>query len=216
MSNLIKGVDVSRWQGTSINWNQVKADGYLFSFMKATDGSAYKQQFVDIGKLQASQAKNAGLKIGYYHFAHPTNYDGLLKDAQAEANYFIATIKTFPKPNFPLVLDFEDEKMALTPQEAENWIKEFKTIVNNAGYELILYSYASYLDKSLSKSHQLGGMPLWLASYPKVVDLTKYPKKPRGWASWIMWQYSEKGKPKGFTATGCDLNVMTKVFFDHY
>lgn len=216
MSNLIKGVDVSRWQGTNIKWDQVKSDGYLFSFMKATDGSAYKQQFIDMGKFQATQAKNAGLKIGYYHFSHPTNHNGLLKDAQAEATYFVETIRTFPKPNFPLVLDFEDEKMILTVQEAENWIKEFKTIVNDAGYELILYSYASYLDKSLSKSHQLGGMPLWLASYPKVVDFTKFPKNPRGWTSWIMWQFSEKGKPKGFTVTGCDLNVMTKDFFDRY
>ena len=47
MANLIKGVDVSRWQNTSIDWKKVKADGYLFSFLKVTDGSAYSSKFIE-------------------------------------------------------------------------------------------------------------------------------------------------------------------------
>ena len=29
MENLINGIDVSRWQGIAIDWNQVKSEGYL-------------------------------------------------------------------------------------------------------------------------------------------------------------------------------------------
>lgn len=216
MTNLIKGIDVSRWQGTDINWEKVKADGYLFSFMKVTDGSAYSSKFIEMGKIQATDAKKAGLKIGYYHFAHPSNFSGIEKDAKDEANYFLKMLKTFPKPNFPLVLDFEDEKMTLSLDETEQWITLFRKVIITAGYELIIYSYADYLTRRLPKTHQLGQMALWLASYPKNFDIKVYPNNPRGWASWIMWQYSDKGKPNGFVSSGSDLNVMTKDFFDKY
>ncbi|WP_175622046.1 glycoside hydrolase family 25 protein [Chryseobacterium schmidteae] len=216
MANLIKGIDVSRWQGTDINWEKVKTNGYLYSFMKVTDGSAYSNKFIEMGKIQSNDAKKAGLKIGYYHFAHPSNFNGIEKDAKEEANYFLKILKTFPTPNFPLVLDLEDEKMTLTQDETEKWIIEFKRIITNAGFELIIYSYSDYLNRSLPKNHQLGQMPLWLASYPKVFDINVFPKNPTGWTSWIMWQYSDKGKPNGFTSTGSDLNLMTKDFFNKY
>ena len=216
MANLIKGIDVSRWQGPNINWQLVKSGGYLFSFMKATDGSAYKQQFIDMGIQQAQEAQSAGLKIGYYHFAHPSNFKGLEQDAEDEANYFITTIKSFPKPNFPLVLDFEDEKIALSESEAEKWITVFQSILTNANYEMILYSYRGYLNRTLPSNHKLGALPLWLASYPKNFDKNKSPLNPTGWNSWAIWQYSDNGKVKGITLTGCDLDLMTKEFFDKY
>jgi lysozyme len=216
MANLINGIDVSRWQGTDINWKKVKSGGYMYSFMKTTDGSAYSQKFIEMGKTQANDAKAAGLKIGYYHFAHPSNLNGVEKDATEEAAYFLKIVKTFPAPDFPLVLDLEDEQMKLSPQDVEKWVLKFKEVINKGGFELILYSYADYLNRSLPKVHQLGQLPLWLASYPKVFNVSNLPKNPRGWAAWEIWQYSDKGKPAGFTQTGCDLNVMTKDFFSKY
>lgn len=216
MEKFINGVDVSRWQGTDINWKKVKADGFLFSFMKATDGTAYSQKFIDMGIKQATDAKAAGLKLGYYHFAHPANINGVEKDATAEASYFLKVVKTFPKFNFPLVLDIEDEQIKLTPDETEQWILQFRKVIQAAGHELILYSYANYLNRNLPANHQLDILPLWLASYPRVFDINKFPKNPRGWSSWVAWQYTDKGKPDGFTTTGCDLNVMTKTFFDQF
>jgi len=101
MTTYKKGIDVSRWQSTNINWKQVKADGYSFAFIKCTDGSAYKQQFIDAGRAHAKAALAAGLKIGYYHFAHPSNLGGLVQDAAGEAGYFIKTLKRdFPNPTF--------------------------------------------------------------------------------------------------------------------
>lgn len=147
----IKGIDVSRWQGIKIKWDDVKADGYQFVFIKVTDGSAYKQQFIDVAKIQATDASKAKLKIGFYHFAHPTNHGGLLEDARSEANYFLKTIKSFPKPDLPMVLDLEDEKINLSPQEVEQWVNEFKRIIEEANYTLIIYSYAAYLNLHLPK-----------------------------------------------------------------
>jgi len=217
MATYLNGIDVSRWQGANINWDLVKSDGYSFVFIKTTDGSSYKEQFIDIGRKHANGAKGAGLKIGYYHFAHPTNLGGLEEDASAEANYFVSTInKNFPKPNFPLVLDYEDEKINITSEESQKWINTFYKIVKDAGYELIIYTYKSYIDKNLPKTHDCGRLPLWIASYPKTFDFEKLPPLPIGWNSIPVWQYSAKGQVKGIESTSTDLNVMTKDFFDKY
>jgi|WetSurMetagenome_2_1015567.scaffolds.fasta_scaffold145422_2 lysozyme len=216
MANYLNGIDVSRWQGPNLNWNQVKSAGYSFAFIKTSDGSAYKEQFIDIGQKQANDAKAAGLKIGYYHFAHPTNHNGLEKDASDEANYFLATIGNhFPQPNFPLVLDFEDEKINLSPEESQTWINIFYSIVKDAGYEMIFYTYKGYIDKNLPRTHDIGRIPLWIASYPKIFSINKPPKLPIGWNSWAIWQYSESGKVAGID-NNTDLNIMAKDFFDWY
>ena len=36
----VLGIDVSKWQGT-INWELVAEDGYVFSWVKATEGMTY-------------------------------------------------------------------------------------------------------------------------------------------------------------------------------
>jgi lysozyme len=215
MTDFINGIDVSRWQGVEINWNQVISAGYLFSFIKASDGSAYKRQFVEMGLQQAKEAKQAGLKIGYYHFSHPGNFGGLEKDASEEAQFFLNTIREFPRPDFPLVLDLEDEQMNLSTDETRLWIEIFRGSLKNGGFDLMLYSSKRYLDMKLSPNHTLGDIPLWLAIYPKIVDLSKSPKCPIGWNAWNIWQYACKGKVNGINGN-VDLNIMQKEFFDKY
>ena len=216
MENLINGIDVSRWQGTNINWNLVKAAGYLFTFIKASDGSAYKKQFIEMGMRQANDAKNAGLKIGYYHFSHPNKFGGLEKDAAEEANFLLETITGFPQPNFPLVLDLEDEKMDLTQDEAQEWIQIFKETLENAGFRFMIYSSKRFLDKTIPANHGLGNLPLWLAIYPRIFDINKFPQTPIGWYSWDIWQYSYQGKPNGFNGVNVDLNIMKEDFYNNY
>ena len=177
MANYLNGIDVSRWQGPKLNWSKIKSAGYSFAFIKTTDGSAYKEQFIDIGRKQANEAKAAGLKIGYYHFAHPSNHNGLENDAQDEASFLLATVGNhFPQPNFPLVLDFEDEKIGLTPEESQTWINTFYSVVKDAGYEMIFYTYKNYIDNNLPRTHDIGRIPLWIASYPKVFNIENYRK----------------------------------------
>ena len=212
MSNLIHGIDVSRWQGTDINWNMVKSDGYQFTFIKASDGSAYKRQFIEMGIKQANEAKNAGLKIGYYHFSHPSNFGGLEQDAKDEANFFLETIDNFPKANFPAVIDLEDARMNLAQRETEEWIEVFKTILINSGIETMLYSSKRFLDRNLPSNHQLGIVPLWLAIYPRNFDINKHPRSPIGWSSWDIWQYGQ-GKIKGDKHGAVDLNLMKEEFY---
>ncbi|WPS88538.1 glycoside hydrolase family 25 protein [Brevibacillus halotolerans] len=63
----IKGIDVSKWQG-EINWNQVASDGVRYAFIKATEGTSLVDRKL---KENAQGANRVGIKVGYYHFAHP-------------------------------------------------------------------------------------------------------------------------------------------------
>jgi len=203
----VKGIDISRWNGNDIDWAKVAASGQSFVFIKVTDGSAYKQVHIDNARIQAQKAKAAGLKIGYYHFAHPTA--PVVTDANNEAAYFLKTVATFPKADFPLVLDFEDEKNTLSVPDSTTWVKTFLEAIGGG----IFYSYAPYANSKLSPV--FASAPLWLASYPNNVDFGHPVAPANGWDEWQIWQYSQKGTVPGIP-TPCDLNIMDKVFFQQF
>ncbi|MEI6412506.1 MAG: glycoside hydrolase family 25 protein [Bacteroidota bacterium] len=217
MDNFIHGIDVSRRQGSQIKWSAVFAEGQKYTFIKTTDGVSYKEPFIQLGRNNAIAAKAAGLKIGYYHFAQPTNLGGLEADAVNEANYFLSTIENgFPAPNFPLVLDYEGLGSPISPLESKTWIETFNKVITDAGHSLILYSYKPFLDQNLPKGHGLGNIPLWIARYPSVFNPNIPPKLPNGWNSWAIWQYSAKGTSKGIPNLLVDLNIMKPEFFNKY
>jgi len=212
MADFLKGIDVSRWQDpAAINWSKVKAGGYSFVFIKTTDGSAYKQSFIDACLQHATAANAAGLTLGYYHFAHPTSLGGIDPDAKAEANFFLETIGGFPNPALPLVLDLEDDKMDLSPDDTVQWINIFRDELSSAGKSMILYSSKSYLDSHLPAGHTLGEIPLWLAYYPRVFDPAQNPRIPSGWSEWTLWQYTQSGTVPGVSGA-IDISLMKPVF----
>ena len=63
----VLGIDVSRWQGI-INWAQVKADGFQFAIIKASEGGTFVDP--DFASNWAA-AKAAGLVRGAYCFTRP-------------------------------------------------------------------------------------------------------------------------------------------------
>ncbi|MCE1188292.1 MAG: glycoside hydrolase family 25 protein [Ignavibacteria bacterium] len=216
MPEYINGIDVSRYQGTHINWDGVLNEGYRFTFIKVTDGSSYNQSYIDGAKIQAHDSGVAGFKIGYYHYSRPGKNSSVEADARSEANYFISKVGEFPKANFPLVLDFEDPNMVLNPVEALNWVHIFAQVIEEAGYGFMIYATKSYLESKLPSSHDLGQYPLWIARYPNTFNIENPPACPIGWQAWDVWQYSEHGVLQSVPGGQFDLNVMTQDFFDKY
>jgi lysozyme len=181
-------IDVSHWQGV-IDWNKVakNADPVSGVYFKATDGTT----FADPRLIPNSQyAAAAGLKISYYHFARPQH--DVVNDANAQADFFITTIKKCPAPTLPIGLDIEVNKLGLTREELLLWIQTFFARITAAGYsDYIIYSYAWFFDGGIPASHNLGSVRLWEASYG-----TSY-RIPIGWKQVYMWQYSAKGHVDG-------------------
>lgn len=78
----VLGVDISHWN-TSVDFVKLKASGYQFVIIKATEGLTYiDPSFSDYWY----RAVSAGMIVGTYHFFR-SNYDGA-----AQANFHMKTI----------------------------------------------------------------------------------------------------------------------------
>jgi GH25 family lysozyme M1 (1,4-beta-N-acetylmuramidase) len=80
----VPGIDLSHWQGDlGLNWwKNAYLEGYRFVFLKATDGLS----FIDPKYAQNMEnAKQAGFKVGAYHFARPQ------EGGREQAEVFIQT-----------------------------------------------------------------------------------------------------------------------------
>ena len=151
----ISGIDVSHWQGT-IDWTLVGNDGYVFSWVKATEGMTYTDPnfFTNI-----EDGITAGLIMGAYHFARPDN-----NSAQQDATNFLNNAADYIGTGFlPPVLDLENpysngqailltemftsEELSLWVQE---WMNEVESETGVVPYLYINANYAAYLSSSLS------------------------------------------------------------------
>ena len=194
------GIDISAYQGMP-DFGKVAEAGYSFCFVKATEGLKNRNLTQDI--QQARQAKQAGLDIGYYHYA-------LGQDPKAEADAFGLSIEQISRAigyraDFPLVLDIEDNKIKEQGRGFDRWVNDFSSRIEKYGYSTWLYSYTPYLNQRTAGG--LTHLPLWIASYPKVFNESRRPTLPRGWQDFVCWQYSGSGRVAGI-AGAVDLNIM--------
>jgi lysozyme len=197
----VKIIDVSHHQG-SINWASVKADGVQGTFIKATEGKS----MVDLKfSSNALGAATAGLKVGFYHYAHPE-----LNDPFSEAANFFRTVSGH-KADFPHVLDVEGEADNIAGGGAAltawcvTWLKEVERLT---GHPAMIYTGASFAKDNLGK--ELAKWPLWIAHYG-----TETPMANSTWDKWSVFQYTSRGSVKGITGN-VDVNAMEKAFYDKY
>lgn len=167
--------------------------------MKATEGATLVDKTLS---YNSTEAKKAGLKTGYYHFA-TLNQPGVAADAKTEADFFLKTISTCPPPDLPLILDIEANKLNLPPADVLAWIQSFFARLSEKGFsDYALYSYTPFLNQNLPPNHGLGNIRLWIAAYVN----KPAPVLPVGWTRYWLWQYTAKGKVPGIV-TDVDMNV---------
>jgi lysozyme len=195
---VILGVDVSYWQA-NVDWVKVRQSGVQFAYVKCSEASA---RFEPRASAQATGAIAANLQVGYYHFAG-LNDPNVVADADKEALFFHSCMQQLPSATLLPVLDLETNKSNLSPALVQRWVTEFVAKMTELGHNVMLYSYAPFLDQYLPHDHPFGSMPLWLAQYRNV----DYPSMPNGWNSYSIWQYSNTGAVNGIGQ--CDVNKTT-------
>jgi lysozyme len=187
---MLTGIDVSDCQGI-IDWKKVKESGVYFAFCKATDSLTFVAKTF---KRNWAGIKEGGLIRGAYHFCHTKNNPIL------ESTHFVNTVGIL-EPYDMLVLDIEDDKNTLPPEQFLNWTYEFLTNVERlTGVTPIVYTGGPYFDKNGGKPsnewiNKLSRFPLWLAAYTTNPD--KYV--PAIWKNvgWTIWQRSGDVAAKG-------------------
>ena len=189
---LLFGMDVSHFQG-EIDWDQVTQNepGISFAFIKATEGT----KLVDANfEKNWTGARQRGILPGACHFFRTG------KDAKAQADLFINTVKTLEANDLPPLLDLEFERFSeLDEGTLENYIGNVFTWLEEVEKELgvkpIIYAGADFARDYLTDK-KFSGYALVVADYDTV---SAAPKMWGAWEgkTWTFWQYSHDHKVKG-------------------
>lgn len=186
----MKGIDVSQWQGTNINFNKVKAAGFSFVIIRAGYGRSTSQKDPCFDS-NYEKAIAAGLKVGAYWYS----YADSAVDANMEAAAFISIIKgkTF---EMPLYFDLEEQKQFARGRAfCSELVKAFCNALEAAGYWAGLYISRSPLQNYIT-SEVANRYALWVAEYNSRLNYS---------GQYGMWQYSSTGKVDGISGN-VDLN----------
>ena len=194
-SGEIRGIDVSKYQG-SINWRQVAASGIRFAFVR-TGWAGYEggveEGFDPRFAENITAARSAGLGIGAYLYSYIRNTAA----AHTAAEQMMRLVQPF-RPDYPIVLDFEDAKTYAPLGRNKNTaiVRTFLEDLEAGGYYAMLYTYTSFAQNYLNMS-ELKAYDLWIADYRSLVG---YP------GSYGIWQYSSNGRVPGINGA-VDLNI---------
>lgn len=190
-------IDVSRWQGTSIDWAKVKAAGYRGVMIRAL-GNKNLAPYVDTCfEKNYAAAKAAGLDVGVYWYSTATTQAGL----DAELSMLKEAVRG-KELTLPVAMDVEDPRLAvLNTQELTDHVATALHEVEQMGFYAQLYTYTSF-----AKAHLfVGGAALhpydvWLADYTG--------KTPKVDFKYNAHQHTSEGSVPGISGN-VDLNVTT-------
>jgi lysozyme len=197
MSALI--LDVSSYQGTGIDWKRVKHAGFAGVFVKATEGAGYVNPSF---RAQASGARAAGLRVGFYHFARPDTPHGAPFEA---AQFAAATARHRTRADLRPVLDFERWAANLpfavpgpdfTAQGLVGWARQWmQEVKSRTGDGPMFYSGLAFIER-LAPTKPIG-YGLWLAAYGSN-DGTEHPYRvPKPWKRAVLHQFTSQGRVPG-------------------
>lgn len=193
---MMNGIDVSKWQGNSIDWAKVKAAGIDYAILRAGYGSYISQKDPTFERNYA-ECKRLGIPVGVYWYVYAKTLAGI----KQEVKTLLEAIKG-KQFEYPIYLDIENEAQAsMTKAALTQMIETGCTALEQAGYFAGVYTYtrfASYMDYAgLAKKYTM-----WLADYRKNYNTT---------LTRDMHQYTSTGSVAGISGN-VDMNRCTRDF----
>lgn len=186
----IRGIDISAHNGY-VDFEKVKADGYEFVLIKATEGTDFKDRSFDDN---IRRARNAQLKVGAYHFFR---FD---TDGKLQAINMLHSLRN-RELDFPAVIDVEEwgNPDGARTSHIVGQLRAMIEHLEHFGYEVILYtnkdSYTRFIKGNFDE------YPLWICSFTEIEpDI-----------DWQLWQYSHSGRVDGIDGK-VDLNTIKSDF----
>ena len=179
----VKVLDVSYFQGKSIDWKKVKSSGVSGAILRIGYGRETNQKDSTFdGNVKGCQA--AGIPFLPYHYSYATDTSGAKKEAQCFLRW--AEGKSFDRKL--VFYDVEErDQAALSQTKIRALIDAYADELQKEGWEVGVYSYLYFLQKIgvdwLDKNYKV-----WAAQYADECDYTG--KK-------VLWQYTSKGSISG-------------------
>jgi lysozyme len=172
-------------------WRALKSNGVTGVFLKATEGATYRDK---TSEMRAVRARQAGLRVGFYHFARPSGGDAAL-----EAMNFCDWVKEaggIQRRDFRPVLDLEQTNIPYG--HLASWAREFNYITKaQLGIGPLFYSYSYFISK-LKLGKPLG-YGLWLANYGPNDGKKRPCSAPDPWKRVALHQFTSVGKIGSYT-----------------
>ena len=192
----VKCIDISSWQGASVDFNKIKASGINYVIIRAGFRTTADNQFVNY----YNKARAAGLKIGSYWYMCAGNYSESVKEAEA-------CIKVLGgrKLDLPVYYDVEEPSSLSNNSQAAltNMSIAFCDALKKQGYKVGTYSSGSVYARNYKLNTDLfrqKGYSIWDAEWASsntiVCDI---------------WQYADNGR-----VSGIDGNVDMDLIYNLY
>lgn len=182
-NQIYQGIDISSWQGT-VDFFAVKNSGIDIVYIKSSEGTSYINPYFE---SSYSNAKENGLKVGFYHYVTARS----TQQAINEANFF-ARVVGGKQSDCKLAMDFENFG-DLSINEINNISKVFlETLTNITNSQPIIYSNA--FSARTIFNQELTKYPLWVANYG-----VNTPESNGKWETWVGWQYTSTGIVNGIS-----------------
>lgn len=158
-------IDVS--DNNKIDIRTIKNENDLV-YIKATEGRSYVNKDLD---KQYRQAREAGYKIGFYHYAwnHPEEESKFFKDVISKYSYDLMPCIDIEEPSIKNSLD------------ADSFITKFSAGFGGVN-KMLIYTGLSYYHEKINK---ITGANMWIAAYGQSKPTLRDNKL-------LMWQYTDK------------------------
>ncbi len=192
--NTMIGIDVSSWQG-DIDFAKVKNAGVEFVIIRVGSARGIDgEYFVDKQFINNIKGFNeVGIPVGLYYYSYANSKEKAVEDA----NWVLEQIKGY-KVDLPIAYDWESwsfyNEFHQSFYSLTQGAKAFLDTIEDAGYQGMLYSSKTYLEKAWYDT----GYPVWLAHYTKQ---TSYE------GDYKYWQLCSNGKIDGINGD-VDINIM--------
>lgn len=198
-------MDVSRWQNR-IDWDKVKTSGLVSGVMLRALGNSAKdapsKPYIDPAfERNYAECQRLGIPCGVYYYCKAVN------TAEADAELaLLRKVLTGKTVQLPVAVDIEDTyvQAPLDKQTLTDIAAHALAAIEQMGFYAMLYTGLYFGQTNL----YMGGAALkkydvWLAAYR--------PGKPAPEWSFVVWQYTSKGKIPGVSGD-VDLSVAYKDY----
>jgi GH25 family lysozyme M1 (1,4-beta-N-acetylmuramidase) len=201
------GVDVSHFQDSSgipeTNYAQMYTQGNRFAFVKSTEGLTGAND--PTMAVNVSNALQAGLLVGVYHFAHPENRP-TTNGAVMEADNFLSYSGSAIGPGrLRPILDMEETSTNLPPSAMTDWALAFmQEVVNNrgTGAQPIIYCLTGFAQTQFD--NRLASNLVWIST-GSGNPTNGSPGSAGVFTNWAFWQYNYSGSAGGISPIDLDV-----------
>ncbi len=203
----LSGIDVSGYQGASINWASVKSAGNSFAFARAVE--YYGVSDTDFATNMAN-GKAAGVYMGAYDFVYPSS-----ESSTSDADYFNSIIKPYVASGYMYpALDLEKDCSAsggtMSASQITTWVNGWGTELEAdlatdgfPGVHPIVYMNSNYANNCIVAS-SWGGWSLWIAEYYNTCATSPAPNTGV-FSTYAFWQWCSTGSSGGISPVDQDV-----------